>query len=62
MPTIAKYACSVLRRNMLGSATRRYKAIGIGLITNIKSGFISFTGKITQSASTTFGLSNSRNL
>ena len=62
MPTIAKYGCSVLRRNMLGNATRRYLATGIGLFTNIKAGFISYLGKITQSAATTFGLTNSQNL
>lgn len=62
MPTIAKYGACIIRRNMLGNATRRYLAIGIGLFTNIKAGFISFTGKIAQSAATTFGLTNSQNL
>ena len=62
MPGLAIFGSSVLRRNMLGNGTRRYKAISTGLITNIKSGFISFKGIITQSAATVFGLNNSRNL
>jgi len=62
MPGLAIFGSSVLRRNMLGNATRRRIAIGQGLITNIKSGFISFKGIITKSASTVFGLNISRNL